>query len=83
MEENIRGCKQYQMLPCKRILAKVLAVPDTFDEAGNLESILVFEHISQWHTIFYKYNDQKDNIHETGVDNNDNDIDGFCWKSIE
>jgi len=83
MEENINGFKQYQMLPCKRILAKVLAVPDTFDEAGNLESILVFEHISQWHTIFYKYNDQKDNIDDDDVDNSENDINSFCWESIE
>ena len=83
MEENNRGCKQYQMLPCKRILAKVLAVPDTFDKAGNLESILVFEHISQWHSIFYKYNDQKDNLDEDEVDNSDNDINSFCWESIE
>jgi len=55
----------------------------------NLESILVFEHISQWHSIFYKYNDQKDNIDDDDddddddVDDSDNDINSFCWESIE
>jgi len=83
MEEDIERYKQYQILPWEHILAKVLAVPYTFDEAGNLESILVFEHIFQWHSIFYKYNDLKDNIDDDDVDDSDNDINSFCWESIE
>jgi hypothetical protein len=95
MEEDDDGHKQYQILPCDRILAKVLAVTDSVDNEGNLDSILVFEHISQWHTIFYDYNDTKDDqensdcSESTGEkdnsyeDEDDDDDNSFCWESIE
>ena len=98
MEEDDDGHKQYQILPCDRILAKVLAVTDSVDDEGNLDSILVFEHISQWHTIFYDYNDTKDDLSNSGSEttgeqdeNSERDIDdeideddnSFCWESIE
>ena len=98
MEEDDDGHKQYQILPCDRILAKVLAVTDSVDDEGNLDSILVFEHISQWHTIFYDYNDTKDDLSNSGSettgeqdenserdieDEIDEDDNSFCWESIE
>ena len=99
MEEDENGFKQYQMLPCDRILGKVLAVTDSFDTEGNLESVLVFEHISQWHTLFYDYNDTTPDDGSTNepngssiedeqsihasFDDSDCDDNSFRWESIE